>query len=180
MGEWIVVRLTREQVLEAHQLATETLAAWQRTGRAGHYPNKIETHFKGKLGELGVEQWSKDAGIWVESPFRDAARQRAHDVTVVDHHLEVKTWDFDGWEAWGRCIRPGQVPALRAKADAVVWCTVEGAREEPGTVDVLVRIAGWSTIEEIERTPVTTTGPQHNRLTNHQVAETAIRDPSDL
>jgi hypothetical protein len=165
----VVIRLTQSQLDDATELARATHAKWG--ARRGYYPNKFETHLKGKMGEVAVETWAVGLGRKVDSAFRDLTREREADIVIDGQRVEVKTWDFTGWQEWGRCVRPPQLPQLRAKADAVVWCYLENA---------VVTIVGWSTLKDIEQVEVTVTGPTYNRLENHQVPLDEVRDLGGL
>jgi hypothetical protein len=179
MAEVAVVTLSPEEVAEAASLAEAALAYWQSTGRRGHYSNNFNSHFVGKLGELAVEAWVQSLGTWVASPFRDVRVLDTEDITAAKR-LEVKSWDEPGWAAWGRCVRPNQVDALAAKADAIVWCSVDGAKEQPGTVPVSVTIHGWSTVDYVRACPITLTGPGYRRLENHQIDVGDMRSLDEL
>ena len=109
------------------------------------------------------------------SGFRDVTDLSVADVTTNTRHLEVKSWDTTGWEAWGRCVRPTQVAGIEAKADDVVWCEVDGAKEEPGSVPVTVVVHGWSTVDEVKACPIELTGPSYRQYENHQAAVEDLR-----
>jgi hypothetical protein len=85
--------------------------------------------------------------------------------------VEVKTWDEQWWEGMGRCVTPRQVPALRRKADAIIWCSVNGNE---------VTLHGWSTLDDVEAQPVVLTGPAHHPVANHQVPADRLRPLDDL
>lgn len=59
-------------------------------------------------------------------------------------------------------MRPGQVAALRRKAEGIIWCFVDESQQQ-------VCVAGWSTMEEVAALPVVETGPAGRTLANHQM-----------
>ena len=167
------VELSSSQLAEATELGLATHARW--SDYKGHYPNKPDVHLRGKIGEVAVEQWAKNQGLAATSWFRDESRERDADLLIGDCRVEVKTWNGTGWKDWGRCVRPEQLSALERKADAILWCYITQSKET-----TVVTLAGWSKLADVKATPVTTTGPPGNRLTNHQLGQSELRDLSTL
>ena len=154
-----------------------SLAKWK--GQRGYYNNRLNSHFKGKLGELAVERFLLDQKLKLDSHFRFPDRENLADIVVKIRgykkvlRLEVKTWSRDYWLELGRCISVDQFPVLKKKADVVVWCVVDvdGVVDEP----VKILLAGWSTMDEIAKAPIKFTGLNHMRkVENYQL------DGSDL
>ncbi len=165
--------LSAAQVTEARAMGQETFERWK--GRPGHYRNLLRSHVRGKFGEVAVEEWARREAVSPCEPlFRHPEREREADIRLRFTLADVKTWDASGWAAWGRCIAPTQVAALRRKATVIIWCHVAQRR------DVEVTIAGWNTLDEIVAASVRPTGPPHAPVMNHQVSEEDVRDLSDL
>jgi hypothetical protein len=168
------VVLRRDDIAHAEALARVTHEKWRQA--RGHYPDTFANHRTGRLGELGVELWaSRQRDVDVDPVFRDPDREHEADFRLNSLRVEVKTWWSRNWEALGRCIRPTQLRFVRAKADAVLWVTLEQACGE-----VAVSLAGWSTVNDVAIHPVTITGPPHLRLENHQLPVNEMRALDDL
>ena len=168
------ILLSPEQVGDAEALGEETFEQWKRA--PGRYRNTPNSHRKGKLGELAVELWLQGADRLLDSPFRELDREREADVLAVGPlRLEVKTWTAAFWPRDGRCVTPGQMRPMRARADAVVWCSVQ---EDDGGVRVTVH--GWSTLDDIAATALRETGPGYRKIVNHQVEESELRPLEEL
>ena len=61
---------------------------------------------------------------------------------------------------------PGNVEGIRRKADAVVWCSLDGT---------VVTVHGWSTPDDILAAPLAATGPRHHPVEAHQVPVEELR-----
>jgi hypothetical protein len=154
----IVVTLTDAEVAEAHRLGDEAYHAFKASHR---YHNNLGPSLrKRKLGEIAVERWARTLGVEVEAPFRDIALASREDLVIGGVRVEVKTWHHDAWGAMGRSVTPGNVETIRHKADAIVWCSLEGDT---------VTVHGWSTLDDVEAVPLTMTGPAHHPVATHQV-----------
>jgi len=172
----ILVELSASAVQAALALADASFRrnANRRGGRE-HYANTLKSHKVGKIGEVACSLALTRHGIAVIENFRDPSREGDADVVAGGWRLEVKTWSDYAWERGGRCVTPGQLPEVRAKADCVVWCTTEGQLDAGR---ILVR--GWSTMDDIARTePRITTVGQYSIL-NHQVDDGDVRDLAAL
>lgn len=165
----VVVPLTEAEIAEAHHLGDLTFAEF----RAHHrYPNNLgPSHRKRKLGEVAVEKWARSLGVAVESPFRDVRLAAREDLVVGGIRIEVMTWYAARWDALGRSITPGHVPVVRRKADAIVWCALDGTA---------VTLHGWSTPDDVERAPLCVAGPPHHPFEAHQVPAEALRPMATL
>ena len=164
-----LVNLTAEEVAEANRLGDATYEVFK--GRPGYYRNLQASHRKGKLGEIAVEKWATSMGFEVDPVFRDIALTAREDMVISGVRVEVKTWDANTWDEMGRCVTPQQLPALRRKADAIVWCSVNGSE---------VAIHGWSSLADVEARPVILTGPAHHPVANHQVPIDLLRSLDGL
>lgn len=155
-----LITLTPDQVDDAVALAEDTYERWKNA--PGYYRNTLSSHRKGKLGEVAADVWASSNGLRVEPWYRDPVQERNADLRLNLQRFDVKTWDVTTWETMGRCVRPGQVAALRRKAEGIIWCFVDERQDQ-------VCVAGWSTIEEVAALPVVETGPAGRTLANHQM-----------
>jgi hypothetical protein len=165
----VLVTLSEEEVAEANRFGDATWDLFK--GRPGYYRNLQASHRKGKLGEIAVEEWATGLGLAVEAVFRDISQTSREDLVIGRIRVEVKTWDEQWWEGMGRCVTPQQLPALRRKADAIIWCSVDGNK---------VTLHGWSTLDDVEAQPVVLTGPAHHPVANHQVPTDRLRPFAEL
>jgi hypothetical protein len=159
----------------AEHLAEQTLARFAQ--RSGYYNNTSNSHLIGKYGEIAAARWLESEGLNVDAPFMDEARTREADLVWNGFRLDVKTWTARFWPQWGRCVAVNQVGALAAKADGILWLTVEAtAGRSPS-----VRVEGWSTMDDIRAAEVRWTGPANGRkVQNHQLDPEALRPAADL
>lgn len=156
----------------ASELAEETVQVF--SGRPGFYNNNINSHLRGKVGEIAVSSFLDSAGIKVTNLWSDIGRMAEADILVPSKlRADVKTWDVRYWTEMGRCIAAGQVSRLRNKAEAVIWCTSD-SRLAP---QMNVTVVGWNTMEDIADAPRRLTGPANGRqVDNFQVEMTAVRN----
>ncbi len=160
----IVVSLTDAEIAEANRLADEAFAAFKATHR---YHNNLGPSLrKRKLGEIAVEKWARSLDVEVDAPFRDLALQSREDLLIGGVRVEVKTWHSEAWPAMGRSVTPGNIETIRHKADAIVWCSLH---------ETEVTLHGWSTLEDVEATPLAMTGPPHHPVATHQVPVEDLR-----
>ncbi len=162
----------------ANTRAEETFRLFENS--PGHYNNTLDSHFRGKIGELVCVQWAESSGFPCEPIFRDAHRMQETDLHWGGPHsqrIEVKTWNATFWQNLGRCIAVNQMPNIRAKADIVLWCiTPDGIAS-----GISVEIAGWNTVAEIAQLPSVLTGPKGGRqVHNHQIPIDQGRPLADL
>ena len=160
----VVVSLTDAEIAEAHRLGDEAFESFRAHRR--YYNNLGPSYRKRKLGEVAVEKWAGTLGVEVESPFRDISLASREDLVVDGLRVEGKTWHRARWPDSGRSVSPGQVRSLRDKADVIVWCSLDGTD---------VTLHGWSTLDDMEAAPVTTTGPEHHPVVMHQVPVEDLR-----
>jgi hypothetical protein len=179
------IELSITDVQWAAETARASFARWQ--SQRGHYNNRLNSHFKGKLGELAVEKFLLDQNLKLDSHFRFADREKLADIVVKIRgynkvlRVEVKTWSGNYWHDLGRCISVDQFPDLKRKADVVVWCVtdIDTPTDPPNPATIL--LAGWSTMDEISMAPIRLTGYDNMRkVENHQLGEAGLRDMRDL
>lgn len=174
-GDYIPrVALSPDEVRLATMLADDSLDKFRST--RGYYRNTSRSHLLGKLGEVASELWLRQSGFDPVPLFREPGAEIQSDVVVNGLRVEVKTWDSQWWDKWGRCVAIGQVQALRAKADVVLWLTVVG----PMTATPIAEIHGWSTIEDVSSAPTLWTGPEGRQVHNHQLRVADLRNPDRL
>ena len=158
-------------------MAAETYKKFQKV--AGHYNNTLDSHLKGKLGEIAVEKYllsTRGADV-IDSAFRDISRDLECDIYSKNVRIEVKTWTRKFWRELGRCISVEQLPKLSKKADVVIWCVVEPEKHDEREVSLV----GWNWVNEIEQAPRRYTGPHGGRqVDNHQLDESQIRPFTSL
>jgi hypothetical protein len=167
----------------AVEIARTSFARWEN--QRGYYNNRLNSHFKGKLGELAVERFLLNQNLKLDSHFRFHDREKLADIVVKLRgykkilRLEIKTWSGDYWRELGRCISVDQFPDLKKKADVVVWCVADVNATTDAPAKVL--LAGWSTMDEIAKAPIRFTGLDNMRkVENHQLAETDLHEMSGL
>jgi hypothetical protein len=165
----LVVTLTDAEFGEARRLGDEAFDLYRMHRR--YYNNLGPSYRKRKLGEIAVERWARSLGVAVESPFRDVSITTREDLVVGGVRVEVKTWHAPTWAEKGRSVAPGQLPALRERADAIVWCSVEANA---------ITLHGWSTMEDVEAAPIAMTGTAQHPATAHQVSVADLRPIESL
>ncbi|MCA2000971.1 MAG: hypothetical protein LDL51_03810 [Chloroflexi bacterium] len=177
------VEVPAADVRWAAEAARASLARWKN--QRGYYNNRLNSHFKGKLGELAVERFLLAQNLKIDSHFRFPDREKLADIVVKLRgyakilRLEVKTWSRDYWRELGRCIAVDQFTDLKKKADIVVWCAVDANAAMDMPAKVL--LAGWSTMDEIAKASIRFTGLENMRkVENRQLAETDLREMSGL
>lgn len=171
-----LVDLNEGELRIAKALALETFEKFQ--GFPGFYNNTVDSHLKGKLGEIAVEKYleSLRSEVQIDSVFRDTTRDQECDLIAGRLRIEVKTWTRKYWSNLGRCIAAGQLPRLVAKADVIVWCV----SEIPTVSACQIEIVGWTRTDEIHLSPRRLTGPAGRRqVDNFQIDEAEIR-PIDM
>lgn len=169
----------------AADTARSSLAKWE--SQRGYYNNRLNSHFKGKLGELAVEKFLLGKKLKLDSHFRFADREKLADIVVKIRgykkvlRIEVKTWSKNYWQDLGRCISVDQFPDLKKKADLVVWCITDADVIADSPAPVKVTLAGWSTMDDISKAPVKFTGLDNMRkVENHQLAESDLHEMSSF
>lgn len=172
---------------ERHQISDDEFALATELAQAtfelfasqpGYYNNTLNTHLRGKLGEIAVSAFFKKSGVPTKELWRNIDLIAEADIEIGGRsRADVKTWDVHHWPNLGRCISVYQFPALRRKADLVIWCTSETAIRPEMTVS----IEGWNTMGDIEQSPKRYTGPPGGRqVFNHQLELVALRDLDSL
>jgi hypothetical protein len=176
------IELSIADVKWAKDVALSSFTKWE--SQQGYYNNRLNSHFKGKLGELAVEKFLLDQKLKLDSHFRFSDREKLADIVLKLRgykkvaRLEVKTWSSNYWQDLGRCIAVDQYPDLKKKADIIVWCVVDIQKvsDTPASAPVKVFLAGWSKIGEIMKAPIKHTGLDNMRkVENYQLAESELR-----
>ena len=169
----------------AAETAHSSFAKWE--SQRGYYNNRLNSHFKGKLGELAVERFLLDQKLKLDLHFRFADRENLADIVVKIRgyikilRIEVKTWSRDYWQELGRCISVDQFPDLKKKADVVIWCVTDADVVADIPVPVKVLLAGWTKMDEIAKAPVKFTGLDNMRkVENYQLAESDLHEMSSF
>lgn len=179
------IELPAADVHWAADTARSSFVKWE--SQRGYYNNRLNSHFKGKLGELAVEKFLLDKTLKLDSHFRFADRENLADIVVKIRgytkilRIEVKTWSRNYWQELGRCISVEQFPDLKKKADVVIWCVtdVDAIADVPTPVKVL--LAGWTKMDEIAKAPVKFTGLDNMRkVENYQLAESDLHEMGGL
>ena len=169
-------RLTEQDWTLANSLALETLEVFE--SRKGHYTNSLNSHLRGKCGEIAATRILERIGVEVTSHWRDIASLSMADMTLNKRiRVDVKTWSETYWEDMGRCIARSQLGALKAKADVIIWCRAPHLLSK----GIEVIFAGWSTMNDIDLAPVRSTGPDWGRkVENFQLEDSDLREITEL
>ena len=188
MDKIVQITVDRTEVEWAIEVARRSIAKW--VDHEGYYTNRIESHLKGKLGELAVEKYLLEAGHAIDSHFRFADREKLSDIVVKIRkyaqvcRLEVKTWSRNYWAELGRCIAVEQYPDLKKKADLIVWCVLDAVNVADlltTPAHVTIALTGWSRIGEIASAPVKDTGTgKMRKVKNYQFAESDLHPIQEL
>ena len=175
------IELSIEDVQWAADVARSSIARWE--SQQGYYNNRLNSHFKGKLGEIAVEKFLLEQKLKLDSHFRFPDRENLADLVLKINgykkivRLEVKTWSKNYWQDLGRCIAVDQYPDMKKKADMILWCVVDERLALDSPVALKVFLAGWSRIDEIINAPVKLTGMDNMRkVNNYQLAEADLHD----
>lgn len=164
-------RIESEDFEYAKSLAEETLGLFE--GRSGHYSNSLNSHLRGKLGEIAASAALESLGLELNRMWADISKLSLADLDVSGRfRADVKTWDRRYWPTMGRCIAVSQLPRLRFKAESVIWCQSD-SNLAPG---MIVQVVGWNALADVELAPRRLTGPPHGRkIDNFQIEVSAIR-----
>jgi len=179
------IELPVADVQWAADTARASFERWE--SQQGYYNNRLNSHFKGKLGEIAVETFLLDQKLKLDSHFRFADREKLADLVVKIKgynkiaRLEVKTWSLNYWQDLGRCIAVDQYPDMKKKADVIVWCLLDEKQILDASTPVKVILAGWSKIDEVLKAPIKLTGLDNMRkVNNYQLDETDLHDMSSF
>jgi hypothetical protein len=180
------IELTIEDVQWAAHAAQSSFSKW--TGQEGHYDNRLNSHFKGRLGEVAAEKFLLCQNLKLDSHFRFLDRENLSDIVVKINgyrkicRVEVKTWSNAYWQELGRCVSVDQYPDLQKKADVIIWCVVDVLDmkeivKTPATVNAAV--VGWSRMDDISKAPIKLTGSGGMReVENYQLDDKDMNDMS--
>jgi len=179
------IKLSIADVQWAVDVARSSFERWE--SQQGYYNNRLNSHFKGKLGELAVEKFLLDQNLKLDSHFRFSDRENLADLVIKVRgykkvvRLEVKTWSSNYWQDLGRCIAVDQYPDMKKKADMIIWCLVDAQKILDAPAPVKVLLAGWSKITDVLNAPIKLTGLDAMRkVNNYQLAETDLHDMSSF
>jgi hypothetical protein len=185
MENKVEIELPTVDIQWAAETARSSLARWEN--QRGYYNNRLNSHFKGKLGELAVEKFLLDKKLKLDSHFRFPDRENLADIVVKIRgykkilRLEVKTWSGNYWQELGRCISVDQFPDLKKKADLVIWCVTDADAITDLPAPVKVTLVGWSRMDEISKAPIKLTGFDNmRRIENYQLAEADLHEMGNL
>jgi hypothetical protein len=166
------IPLTEQDRLLAEELAAKTFQRYKNT--KGFYRNLRSSHDIGRYGEIGSHKYLVDLGFECEPHYLNADEDNLCDISTPDTRWDVKTWNTKYWNIWGRAVSSKQLPRLEAKADAILWASVD-----PLTADKVI-IYGWNTIEDIKKYEAVWMGPIDTQVHNHQVPLSDIRPLSGI
>jgi hypothetical protein len=179
------IELSVADVQWAAETARASFERWE--SQQGYYNNRLNSHLKGKLGEIAVEKFLLDQKLKLDSHFRFADRENLADLVVKIKgynkivRLEVKTWSLNYWQDLGRCIAVDQYTVIKKKADVIVWCLLDEKQILDASASVKIILAGWSKIDEVLKAPIKLTGLDNMRkVNNYQLAETDLHDISSF
>ncbi len=114
------IELPIADVQWAADVARSSFVRWE--SQQGYYNNRLNSHFKGKLGEIAVENFLLDQKLKLDSHFRFADREKLADIVVKIKgykkviRLEVKTWSSNYWLDLGRCVAVDQYPRYKKES----------------------------------------------------------------
>lgn len=175
------IELSIADVQWAADTARASFEKWE--SQQGYYNNRLNSHFKGKLGEIAVEKFLLNQKLKLDSHFRFADRENLGDIVVKIKgykkivRLEVKTWSLNYWQDLGRCIAVDQYADMKKKADVIVWCLVYENQVLDMPAPVKILLAGWSKMEEVLNATIKLTGLNNMRkVNNYQLAESDLHD----
>jgi len=157
----------------AENLAQDTFERWKET--KGHYRNLLSSHVIGRYGEMGAYQFFINRRIDAYPYFSNVEYEGLCDINTKIGRCEVKTWNPDFWDDWGRAVSVAQLPYLEKKADFILWCTASEVQDV-----VEVQIHGWNTIPDMTVRPPIMTGPQDKQVENYQLEIEELRPLSAL
>jgi hypothetical protein len=179
------IELSIADVRWAAETARASFERWE--SQQGYYNNRLNSHFKGKLGEIAVEKFLLDQKLKLDSHFRFADRENLADLVVKINgykkiaRLEVKTWSLNYWQDLGRCIAVDQYTVIKKKADVIIWCLLDEKQILDASALVKVLLAGWSKMDEVLNAPIKLTGLDNMRkVNNYQLSEADLRDMSSF
>lgn len=173
MADIVSFYLSPEHQEYAENLAQDTFERWKEA--KGHYRNLLSSHVIGRYGEMGAYSYFLNQQIACYPYFSNIEYEGLCDINTQLGRCEVKTWNPDFWNDWGRAVSVAQLPYLEKKADFILWCTAS-QRESM----VLIQVHGWNLITDIAVHPPIMTGPQDKQVENYQLQLDEVRPLSGL
>jgi len=166
------IPLTEEDLVIAEELSERTYQKYKNFN--GHYRNLRSSHSIGRFGELAAHKYFKQLGMETTPHFLNAEEDNFCDITADAVRWDIKTWNTNYWQVWGRAVSSKQLPFLEKKADALLWTSVDPLQPTE------VIIYGWNTVADIKQYEPSWTGPEGNKVHNYQVPVTDIRPLSGI
>jgi hypothetical protein len=166
------IPLTEQDRLLAEELSAKTHERYKN--KTGFYRNLKSSHTIGRYGEIGAHKFFQDLGFECDPHYLDASQDSLCDITTDGTRWDVKTWNTKYWKVWGRAVSSKQLPRLEAKADAILWTSVD-----PLTAFEVI-IYGWNYISDIKDFEPQWMGPIDSQVHNHQVPIDSIRPILDI
>ncbi len=155
------IPLTEEDLVIAEELSERTYQKYKNFN--GHYRNLRSSHSIGRFGELAAHKYFKQLGMQTNPHFLNVEEDSLCDITADAVRWDVKTWNSNYWNVWGRAVSSKQLPFLKKKADAILWTSVDPLQPTE------VTIYGWNAVDDIARYEPIWMGPEGNKVHNHQV-----------
>lgn len=160
----------------ARDLADQTLTRFSNV--KGHYNNTLNSHLRGKIGEIAVASMFETLGYGVDLLYADLDKMALADIVISGKtRVEIKTWSLEYWIDMGRCIAVDQLSKLQKKCDCIMWC-VSTEKMAPG---MQVKINGWNYMSDVSTAPRRLTGPSNGRkVENYQIEIDEVRGTDEF
>jgi hypothetical protein len=149
------VILDREATIEAQKIAE---VRWHRTKQS------LDAVSTGTKGKIAITNFLKEKGFEVQTKFQDPTDWDTSDLISNSIRMVVRSWKEQNWDDWGRCIPVDDVKKISNATDVVIWATVN----DLSTGETIVTIRGFNWSSEAELWPTEITGPDTNKVRNHQ------------
>ena len=173
MANIVSFYLSPEHREYAENLAQDTFERWKEA--KGHYRNLLSSHVIGRYGEMGAYLYFVNRQIDCYPYFSNIEYEGLCDINTKLGRCEVKTWNPDFWNDWGRVVSVAQLPYLEKKADFILWCTASEINSM-----ILIQVHGWNLITDMAVRPPIMTGPQDKQVENYQLQLEEVRPLSAL
>ncbi|CAB4547498.1 unannotated protein [freshwater metagenome] len=166
---FLCIYLDKATIEQCIHLAEKTLSRYG--SKKGYYRNLQTSHLLGRAGEYAVALLLENLGESIDRLFEDSENDASADIIWREKKLDVKTWNENFWDLWGRCISVNQYPALAKKATHIIWCT-SNAKVEMDEWKVVIR--GWNNVSDISGFQKLWTGPEGKKVYNFQALESQL------